>query len=154
MKKELREKVKERSESIELKITNYFAKRLGVDNNKTIDALGKNGKLSFIEKLNLFSEMMFLSKIESSKLNIFSKIYDEIVLQNKLTTYDEYFTKEKSYLSFLFNVYLESEVIFSIEDKFNFVINQLLKDIDLLTTYHIKKPQIYYNENTGIKLPE
>ncbi len=154
MKTELREKVKERSASIELKITNYFAQKLDVEDVKTIDALGKDGKMSFIEKINLFSEMMVLSKIESSKLSVFSKIYEETVLQNKLTTYDEYFSKEKSYLSFLFTIYLESDVIFSIEEKFNFVVNQLLKDVDLLTTYHIEKPQIYFHKKIGVKLPE
>jgi len=141
MKTELREKVKAHALAFDLKITDYFTTKLDIDNTKSIEALN----LSLSKKVNIFYEMVTLTKIEKAKLNVFLRISKEIISNNKLNTYDEYFSSAKSYLPFLFNVYLESNVVFSVEEKFNFVVDQLINDVDLLITYHIKKPQVYYH---------
>jgi len=151
---DLRKKIDENTKSIDFAISKYFAHRLGVKDVKTINALGNNGDLTFVQKVNIFCDIMPLSKIDNAKLKVYTKINNEIVLNNDILTYDEYFSNLNSYHPFLFNTYLKNEELLSNREKLTFAIHQLIDDVAMLTDAYIKKPQIYYNKNVGITLPE
>jgi len=151
---DLRIKIDENTKAIDLAISKYFANRLGVKDVKTINALGINGDLTFNQKVNIFCDIMPLTKIDKAKLKVYTKINNEIVLDNDITTYDQYFSNLNCYHPFLFNTYLKSDEIISIKEKLTFAIHQLIDDVVKLTDEYIKKPQIYYNKNVGITLPE
>ena len=139
---------------IDLAISKFFAQRLGVKDVKTINALGIDGELTFNQKVNIFCDIMPLSKIDSAKLKVYTKINNEIVLNNEILNYDEYFSNLNCYHPFLFNTYLASEDLISIKEKLTFAIHLLIDDVVKLTDEYIKKPQVYYNKNVGIILPE
>jgi hypothetical protein len=151
---DLRKKINENTEVIDLAISKYFANRLGVKDIKTINALGINGDLTFTQKVNMFCYIMPLSKIDKAKLKVYTKINNEIALNNDILTYDEYFSNLNCYHPFLFNTYLVANDVLSIKEKLTFAIHQLIDDVVKLTDEYIKKPQVYYNKNVGITLPE
>ena len=151
---DLRKKIVENTQIIDFAISKYFANRLGVKDIKTINALGIDGNLTFNQKVNLFCEIMPLTKIDSAKLKVYTKINNEIVINGDILTFDEYFSNLNSYHPFLFNTYLESDDLLSIKEKLTFAIHLLIDDVVKLTDEYIKKPQIYYNKNVGITLPE
>lgn len=150
----LRKNIVQNSEIIDQKISIYFADRLGVKDVKTINALGTDGDLTFNQKVNLFCELLPLSKIDMAKFKVFLKINNEFVLNDEILMNDEYFYNLKSYHPFLFNTYIEDNEILSIKEKLSFAIHQLIDDVVRLTPYYIKKPKIYYNKNVGITLPQ
>ena len=150
----LRNKIVQCSETIDHKISTFFADRLGVKDVKTINALGIDGDLTFSKKVCLFCDLLPLSKIDKAKFKVFLKINNEIVLNNDLLTDDVYFSNLNSYEPFLINTYLENEDFASIKDKITLAIYLLIDDIEMLTSYYIEKPQIYYNKNVGITLPQ
>ncbi len=151
---DLRKKIDENTKIIDLAITKYFANRLGVKDVKTINALGIDGDLTFNQKVTIFCDIMPLSKIDHAKLKVYTKINNEIVLNTDILTHDEYFSNLNSYHPFLFNTYLKSEDLVSVKEKLSFTIHQLIDDVVRLTHDYINKPQIYYNKNVGITLPE
>ena len=59
---DLTPKIIESSEVIDEMISQYFANRLGVKDPKTINALGKDGKLTFNQKIELFCGKMLNSR--------------------------------------------------------------------------------------------
>jgi hypothetical protein len=149
----LKEKIAENSEYIDLKITAYFADRLGVGDVKTINALGTDGEFTFNQKVNLFCELLPLSHIDKAKFKVYLRIHNETFENTELSHSDPYFSKLNNYHPFLFNNYVEYKEFLSTEEKLTFAINQLIDDVALLTPYYIKKPKIYYNKNVGITLP-
>ncbi len=151
---DLRKKIDENTKIIDFAISKYFANRLGVKDIKTIDALGINGDLTFTQKVNIFCDILPLTKIDEAKLKVYTKINNEIVLNNDILTYDQYFSNLNCYHPFLFNTYLEENDVLSIKEKLTFTIHQLIDDVVKLTDEYIKKPQVYYNKNVGITLPE
>ncbi len=151
---DLRKKIDENTKVLDLSISKYFANRLGVKDIKTINALGINGDLTFNQKINIFCDIMPLTKIDKAKLKVYTKINNEIVLNDDILTYDEYFSNLNCYHPFLFNTYLKENDVLSIKEKLTFAIHQLIDDVIKLTDEYIKKPQIYYNKNVGITLPE
>ncbi len=151
---DLRKKIDENTKILDLAISKYFANRLGVKDIKTINALGMDGDLTFTQKVNIFCDIMPLSKIDNAKLKVYTKINNEIVLNDDILTYDQYFSNLNCYHPFLFNTYLEEDDLLSIKEKLTFTIHQLIDDVVTLTDEYIKKPQIYYNKNVGITLPE
>ena len=154
MLKDLRKKIEENTKVLDLTISKYFANRLGVKDVKTINALGIDGELTFNQKVNIFCDIMPLSKIDGAKLKVYTKINNEIVLNNDILTYDEYFSNLNCYHPFLFNTYLEGDDLTSIKEKLTFAIHRLIDDVVALTDAYIKKPQVYYNKNVGITLPD
>ena len=150
----LRKKIAQNSEIIDQKISIYFADRLGVKDVKTINALGTDGDLTFNQKVNLFCELLPLSKIDKAKFKVFIIINNEFVLNDETLMNDEYFFNLKSYHPFLFNIYIEDNEFLSIKEKLTFAIHQLIDDVVRLTPYYIEKPKIYYNKNVGITLPQ
>lgn len=151
---DLRKKIDENTKAIDFAISKYFANRLGVKDVKTIDALGINGDLTFTQKVNIFCDILPLTKIDEAKLKVYTKINNEIVLNNDILTYDQYFSNLNCYHPFLFNTYLTESDVLSIKEKLTFAIHQLIDDVVKLTDTYIKKPQVYYNKNVGITLPE
>ncbi|MCF6348916.1 MAG: hypothetical protein L3J20_11555 [Flavobacteriaceae bacterium] len=151
---DLRKKIDENTKIIDFAISKYFANRLGVKDTKTIDALGINGNLTFTQKVNIFCDILPLTKIDEAKLKVYTKVNNEIVLNNDILTYDQYFSNLNCYHPFLFNTYLEENDVLSIKEKLTFAIHQLIDDVVRLTDEYIKKPQVYYNKNVGITLPE
>jgi hypothetical protein len=151
---DLRKKIDENTKVLDYTISKYFANRLGVKDVKTINALGIDGELTFNQKVNIFCDIMPLSKIDSAKLKVYTKINNEIVLNDDVLTYDQYFSNLNCYHPFLFNTYLESDNLISIKEKLTFVIHRLIDDVVELTDVYIKKPQVYYNKNVGITLPK
>ena len=151
---DLRLKIDENTKDIDLAISKYFANRLGVKDVKTINALGIDGNLTFSQKVTIFCDIMPLTKIDKAKLKVYTKINNEIVLNNDVLTYDQYFSNLNRYHPFLFNTYLKSDKIISLKEKLTFTIHQLIDDVVELTETYIRKPQIYYNKNVGITLPE
>ena len=149
----LRNKITQNSEIIDQKISVYFADRLGVKDVKTINALGIDGDFTFSQKVNLFCELLPLSKIDKAKFKVFLKINNEFVYNDEILINDQYFYSLKSYHPFLFNTYIEDRDFLSIKEKLTFVIYQLIDDVVRLTPYYIEKPKIYYNKNVGITLP-
>ena len=89
---DLRKKIVENTQIIDFAISKYFANRLGVKDIKTINALGIDGNLTFNQKVNLFCEIMPLTKIDSAKLKVYTKINNEIVINGDILTFDEYFS--------------------------------------------------------------
>ncbi len=151
---DLRKKIDENTKVLDFTISTYFANRLGVKDVKTINALGIDGELTFNQKVNIFCDIMPLSKIDSAKLKVYTKINNEIVLNNDVLTYDQYFSNLNCYHPFLFNTYLESDDLVSIKEKLTSAIHLLIDDVVKLTEEYIKKPQVYYNKNVGITLPD
>lgn len=149
----LKEKIAENSEYIDVKITAYFADRLGVEDVNTINALGTDGEFTFNQKVNLFCELLPLTNIDKAKFKVYLRIHNETFENTDLLTPDPYFSKLNSYHPFLFNNYVEDKEFLSIEEKLTFAIHQLIDDVVLLTPHYIKKPKIYYNKNVGITLP-
>ena len=137
----LRKNIVQNSEIIDQKISIYFADRLGVKDVKTINALGTDGDLTFNQKVNLFCELLPLSKIDMAKFKVFLKINNEFVLNDEILMNDEYFYNLKSYHPFLFNTYIEDNEILSIKEKLSFAIHQLIDDVVRLTPYLYQKTE-------------
>lgn len=152
---DLKKNIIENTKIIDLAISKYFANRLGVNTIDTINALGINGDLTFNKKVNMFCDIMPLTKIDKAKLKVYTKINNEIVLNKDNLTFEEYFLHLRSYHPFLFNTYLKSsDQHLSIQEKLTFTIQKLIYDVVRLTHAYIKKPKIYYNKNVGITLPD
>ena len=152
---DLTPKIIESSEVIDEMISQYFANRLGVKDTKTINALGKDGKLTFNQKIELFCDIIPLSKIDKSKFKVFTKINNEILLMDQenskeLDSLDSF----TCYMPFLLNTYLENDDLISIKEKLHQSINLLIEDIKEITKQQINKPQVYYNKKVGIILPQ
>ena len=150
----LKKKIEENTYAIDLAISKYFANRLGVKDVKTINALGIDGDLTFSQKINIFCDIMPLTKIDNAKLKVYTKINNELVHDNDVLIHDENSSKLNCYYPFLFNSYLVEDNLLTIKEKVNFAISQLADDVIRLTNEYIKKPQIYYNKNVGITLPQ
>jgi hypothetical protein len=150
----LRIKIKEKVAYIDNNISRYFADRLGVKDIKTIEALGKDGQLTFDKKIDLFCRIMPLTKMEKSKFKVFTKINNDLVINNDILTYDRYCSDQYNYQSFLYNTYLNDDVLFSNKEKITFVIEKLIDDVMELTLEYIEKPKIYYSKDVGILLPQ
>ena len=150
----LRKKITHNSKIIDQKISMYFADRLGVNDVKTINALGTDGDLTFNQKVNLFCELLPLTKIDKAKFKVFLKINNEIVLHDDELTFDQDFSNINNYYPFLFNTYLDDNHFSSMKEKLDFAIHKLIDDVARLTLYYIEKPKIYYNKNVGITLPQ
>ncbi|MCB0473658.1 MAG: hypothetical protein KDC69_05820 [Flavobacteriaceae bacterium] len=151
---DLNEKINHTTGVIDSMISQYFANRLGVKDVKVINALGHDGQLTFTQKVELFSEIARLSKIDRAKLKIYTRINNEMLLGKDIFSTDGYFSGSSCYSPFLFNVYLEDADKKTIKQKLIFAIDQLMEDVVSLTEQYVSKPQIYYNKNVGIKLPE
>lgn len=150
----LKEKVVQNTEVIDTMISRYFANRLGVKDIKTINALGKDGKLSFKQKADLFCDIVHLSKIDKAKFKIFIKINHEFILNEDPFSKDNDINSLGCYSPFLFNVYLSDNDLDSVKEKLNVAIDQLVDDVVNLTTKYVNQPQVYYNKKVGILLPE
>lgn len=151
---DLNEKINHTTGVIDSMISQYFANRLGVKDVKVINALGHDGQLTFTQKVELFCEIARLSKIDRAKLKIYTRINNEMLLGKDIFSTDGYFSGSSCYSPFLFNVYLEDADKKTIQQKLTFAIDQLMEDVVSLTEQYVSKPQIYYNKNVGIKLPE
>ncbi|MCB0458946.1 MAG: hypothetical protein R2821_13280 [Flavobacteriaceae bacterium] len=152
---DLTPKIIESSEVIDEMISQYFANRLGVKDPKTINALGKDGKLTFNQKIELFCDIIPLSKIDKSKFKVFTKINNEILLMDQENSKDlDSLDSFTCYTPFLLNTYLESDDLISVKEKLHQSINLLIEDIKEITRLQINKPQVYYNKKVGIILPQ
>ena len=151
---DLRKKIAHNSEIIDQKISMHFADRLGVNDIKTINALGTDGCLTFSQKVNLFCELLPLTKIDKAKFKVFLKINNEIVINDDVLTFDQDFSYLTKYYPFLFNTYLDDNLFSSTKEKLDFAIHKLIDDVARLTPHYIEKPKIYYNKNVGITLPQ
>ncbi|HHC79746.1 MAG TPA: hypothetical protein ENK46_07680 [Flavobacteriia bacterium] len=151
---DLIKKIDENTEVIDYAVSKYFAKRLGVKDVKTIDALGTDGNLTFGQKINIFCDIMPLTKIDNAKFKVYSKINSEILQNDEFLAHPHSLSNLKSYSPFLFNTYLISNEISTAKEKLIFAIQQLADDVVRLTDEYIKKPKIYYNKNVGITLPQ
>lgn len=151
---DLQEKIIENTDVVDEMISRYLASRLGVNDVKTIDALGASGNLTFNEKIALFCNLMPLSKIDKAKFKVYSKINNEILLNRDVLSSDNYFSDLNRYHPFLFNTYLENKDDLSIKEKLKFAINQIIDDVVKLTSHYIDRPQIYYSKKVGVLLPD
>lgn len=145
--------ITEASRTIDHMVTRYFANRLGVKDNSTINALGKDGKLTFNQKIELFCDIIPLSKIDKSKFKVFTKIHNEILLHQESPEMDslDFFN---CYTPFLVNTYLEDKDLQTFNEKLELSIYTLIEDLKQIAEYHLTKPPIFYNKKVGIVLPE
>ena len=150
---DLREEIVINTSLIDDMISRFLANRLGVDDIKTINALGTEGTLSFKEKVTLFCDVIPISKIDKAKFKVFTKIYYELLLNNSDESNNQLIPLQ-NYYPFLFNMYLVNESITSIKEKLIFAMQRLINDVVNITTGYIVKPQVYYNKEVGITLPE
>lgn len=151
---DLRKKINENTKDIDLTISKYFASRLGLKDVKTINALGVDGNLTFNQKVTMFCDIMRMTKIDSAKFKVYTKINNEIALNDGILSYDDYFSNLNYYHPFLFNTYIENDDLISVKEKLTFAIHRLIDDVVKLTDEYIKKPKVYYHKNVGIMLPE
>ncbi|MBT8385361.1 MAG: hypothetical protein KJO83_06600 [Bacteroidia bacterium] len=151
---DLREEIVINTSLIDDMISRFLANRLGVNDVKTINALGTEGALTFKEKVTLFCDVIPISKIDKAKFKVFIKIYYEFLLDNSPDASNNQLIQLQNYYPFLFNTYLVSESITSIKEKLIFAVQRLINDVVNITTGYIVKPQIYYNKEVGITLPE
>jgi len=151
---DLREEIVINTSLIEDMISRFLANRLGVNDIKTINALGTEGNLTFKEKVTLFCDVIPISKIDKAKYKVFTKIYYELLPDYSPETSNNQLIQLQNYYPFLFNTYLVNESITSIKEKLIFAVQRLINDVVNMTTGFIVKPQIYYNKEVGITLPE
>lgn len=151
---DLRKKIAYKSKIIDEKISSYFADRLGVTDVETINALGIDGNFTFNQKVNLFCELLPLTKIDKAKFKVFLQITNEFVLYNDDFELSHGELELNNYYLFLINTYSADMDAHSIKEKLTFAVHRLIDDVVMLIPYYIAKPKIYYNKNVGITLPE
>jgi len=151
---DLRKKIAHNSEIIDDKISSYFADRLGVTDLETINALGTDGDFNFHQKVNLFIELLPLTKIDRAKFKVFLQITNELILNDDIFGFDNGNFEFNNYHPFLINTYSVDMEKHSLKEKLTFAVHRLIDDVVVLIPHYIAKPKIYYNKNVGIKLPE
>lgn len=151
---DLRKKFAHNSKIIDEKISSYFADRLGVTDVETINALGTDGDFTFNQKVNLFCELLPLTKIDKAKFKVFLQITNEFVLNDDDFELSNADLELNNYHPFLINTYSVGMDAHSIKEKLTFAVHRLIDDVVMLIPYYIEKPKIYYNKNVGITLPE
>ena len=114
---DLRKKIAHNSVIIDENISSYFADRLGVKDIQTIHALGTDGDFTFSEKVNLFCELLPVTKIDKAKFKVFLQINNELLLNNDIIESEKRDFEKKSYYLFLINTYLVDNGVLSIKEK-------------------------------------
>ncbi|HBK71548.1 MAG TPA: hypothetical protein DDZ39_07840 [Flavobacteriaceae bacterium] len=141
----LEKQVVKSTELIDKMITTYFIKKLGKKEIKIINSLIDLGKFDFNKKVILFCELVHMSSINSAKFKVYTKINNEVVLNDNLLN-PNYLKSLNNYFPFLVNTYLSSEDVLSLQQKLTFAINLLIDDVVKLTKTHTENPEIYYQK--------
>ena len=70
-------------------ISKYLIKRLGVNDIKTINALGLKGKKAFNKRLHLLMQIKSISPHKKKKLDIYAKLYQALMLKKDMLVASE-----------------------------------------------------------------
>lgn len=141
---ELEKKVSKNTLLIEGLLTNYFVKNLEGNDLKTITTLNANGKISFGQKVKLFSDLVTMSKLDKAKFKVYAKINNDLINNDILDS--SYFDSIRNYHPFLMNTYLVGLEVSSLKEKLLYTIDSFSNDIVKLTKIYAEKPQIYYQK--------
>lgn len=99
----------ESSLNIDDLITTYLMKRLGVTNIETINALSKDGKLTFNKRLDLLLQIKTPTTIEEAKIKIYRELHDKFLNNPYITNYKDCFDLMPSNAHFLQIIYPQKQ---------------------------------------------
>ncbi|MDJ0646873.1 MAG: hypothetical protein QNJ57_12900 [Flavobacteriaceae bacterium] len=115
--------------NIDQLISKYLIKRLGVNDIETINALGLKGRMTFETRLDLLMQIRSVSKLNKKKLEIYSKLYQSLMLKK-----DTLLNATGKYFEFLAENYPQEDTMTS--DK---KVGKILTDFVLDVQHIIEK---------------
>lgn len=91
-------------------ISAYLFKKLGIENTENMSNLGLKGRSKFESRVDLLLQMKTLSNDKKKKLEIFTEIYNVMMLKK-----ENFSSKSEEYFAFLIQNYPQKENINSSE---------------------------------------
>ena len=115
--------------NIDDSITNFLMKRLGVTNIETINALSKDGKLTFNKRLDLLLQIKTPTTIEEAKIKVYRELHDKFLNNPFITNYKDCFNLMPSNAHFLQIIYPQKQEL-SKEEQFELATYCLLLNVE------------------------
>ena len=122
--------------NIDQLISKYLIKRLGVKDIETINALGLKGRMTFETRLDLLMQIKTVSRINQKKLEIYSKLYQSLMLKK-----DSLLNATSKYFEFLAENYPQKETINS-EKKVGQILTDFVLDVQHIVEKISKVPTL------------
>lgn len=104
-------------------ISAYLIKKLGMESMEAMSNLGLKGRSKFESRLDLLMQLKSLNKDKKKKLEIFTEIYNIMMLKKK-----DFSTNSEEYYSFLIKNYPQKENLGS-SDRASNILREFILDV-------------------------